>query len=583
MSVPLIEIDGESLTVNEEAAALISELDCPVCPVAVVGLYRSGKSSLLNFLNGENGFKVGPTVSRCTRGVWVSPFQVEENAILLLDTEGVGGLQADSRYDARIFALAALLGASLVYNSLGSIDENAISQLSFVAQLSQHIGDEDIDRFMPSFTWVLRDFALELVDERGEPITPDEYLENALRPQRGYEASVLERNRLRHMLTSFFPKRRCHPLVRPLSDEKKLQQIDDVDYGSLRGEFRRGIEELKEALFAPENVTVKTINGAPLRGKAYVSLIKQYVQAINDGGVPVIASAWDHVSHMECQAAEKDAFELFVKAIPRRKDPMELVDLQAKIDKATKQAMTLFQSRAIGATSSASLEDKIKAEVSDVHNANSKVSYSYCSNLASKLYVDLVWTRLDADPEHLALYWAEHKREYATRARGPAKDSALVAFLHDKYPQTMNELARRIEARRDQEAAVEHDRLVKVKAELAEFQGTKEARAQMLTDAQETLIQSQMDKAKAEARAAAASKQLEDARLAEKKSRKKLEARIASLEIQNERLQNDVSKHQDHVDTEHLRLEDHQPRSAAQQGPTTLVEPGTGGCKCILS
>ena len=60
-------------------------------------------------------------------------------AVVLLDTEGVGGLEADRRYDERIFALATLLSATLVYNSLGSIDENAIGQLSFVAQLSRHV------------------------------------------------------------------------------------------------------------------------------------------------------------------------------------------------------------------------------------------------------------------------------------------------------------------------------------------------------------------------------------------------------------------------------------------------------------
>lgn len=578
-SLPLIEIDGDHLTVNEEAVRLIEGIESPVCPVAVVGLYRSGKSSLLNFLRGENGFRVGPTVSRCTRGVWVSSFPVNEKSILLLDTEGVGGLQADSRYDARIFALAALLGATLVYNSLGAIDENALSQLSFVAQLSSHIGDEDIDRYMPLFIWVLRDFALELEDERGDPLTPDEYLENALRPQRGYEASILERNRLRHMLTSFFPHRKCHPLVRPLADESRLQQIDDVPYESLRPQFRQGLDDLKEVLFEPP--TPKTINGAPLRGRAYADLVRHFVKAINDGGVPVIASAWDHVSTMECQAAENDALELFKKAVPTPSDPVE--DLDAKIDKATKQALKFYASRALG-DSGSSLEDKIRAEIVELRAANAKVSSAFCSSLAAKLYVELVWTRFtpQTSAENLALWWAEHKREYATRARGPSKHQALVAFLYEKFPETTNELARRIEARRDHEAALEHDRLVKVKAELAEFQGTKEARAHMLSQAQETLIQSQMDKAKAEARAAAASKQLEDARLAEKKSRKKLEARIASLELQNERLQNDVAKHQDHIDTEHLRLDDHQQQRSAQ-GPTTLVEPGTGGCKCLIS
>ena len=147
--MPLVEVsdDKSQLSINPEAAALLARVDCVLCPIAIVGLYRTGKSSLLNFLNGkQRGFKVGPSVSRCTRGVWIygKPKTVTLGdgstcAVVLLDTEGVGGLEADAQYDTRIFALATLMCAGLVYNSLGSIDENAIGQLSFVAQLSKHV------------------------------------------------------------------------------------------------------------------------------------------------------------------------------------------------------------------------------------------------------------------------------------------------------------------------------------------------------------------------------------------------------------------------------------------------------------
>ena len=159
-ALPLIEVsdDKEVLKVNEEAVELLRRIDCAICPISIVGLYRTGKSSLLNFLHGgKAGFRTGHSVSRCTRGVWIygRPTRATlgdgtQVAVVLLDTEGVGGLEADRRYDERIFALATLLSATLVYNSLGSIDENAIGQLSFVAQLSRHVRfapkeDNDVD------------------------------------------------------------------------------------------------------------------------------------------------------------------------------------------------------------------------------------------------------------------------------------------------------------------------------------------------------------------------------------------------------------------------------------------------------
>jgi len=57
----------------------------------------------------------------------------------VVDTEGIGGLDEDNSHDMRIFSLAVLLSSYFVYNSMGSIDENALSSISFVTNISKHI------------------------------------------------------------------------------------------------------------------------------------------------------------------------------------------------------------------------------------------------------------------------------------------------------------------------------------------------------------------------------------------------------------------------------------------------------------
>ena len=58
---------------------------------------------------------------------------------------------------------------------MGSIDENALQNLSLVINLTKHIQikqsgiHEDVDpeefaKYFPSFMWVVRDFTLQLVD-----------------------------------------------------------------------------------------------------------------------------------------------------------------------------------------------------------------------------------------------------------------------------------------------------------------------------------------------------------------------------------------------------------------------------------
>ena len=55
-----------------------------------------------------------------------------------------------------------------------------LSNIIRVKEDDEEATEEDYAEFMPDFVWVLRDFALNLVDTDGNAITPNEYLENAL-------------------------------------------------------------------------------------------------------------------------------------------------------------------------------------------------------------------------------------------------------------------------------------------------------------------------------------------------------------------------------------------------------------------
>lgn len=197
-------------TLTQQGEDVIRSLNGNFGVISVAGMYRTGKSYLLNrmLLNREKGFSVGPTVNPCTKGLWIwsKPiYGIDDNGkrlpLLLIDTEGFGAFDEDTNHDIRIFTLAILLCSYFVYNSLGSIDENAIQSLSFVINLSKHIqlkannkkndsgniksvqglfdrknsetdfDHEELSNLFPSFLWVLRDFALQLVDENGETIT----------------------------------------------------------------------------------------------------------------------------------------------------------------------------------------------------------------------------------------------------------------------------------------------------------------------------------------------------------------------------------------------------------------------------
>jgi hypothetical protein len=177
-----IEEDG-TCSLNPEAVDMLCSIKEDVCVVSVAGLYRTGKSFLLNRLLGlQEGFEIGPTVNPCTKGLWIWGMPVSlshKRKLILIDTEGLGSFERDQTIDMHIFTLSVLLSSTFVYNSMGAIDEQALESLSLVCKLTERIhvksqaesSPEMYASYFPSFIWVLRDFALQIQDEDHNPVT----------------------------------------------------------------------------------------------------------------------------------------------------------------------------------------------------------------------------------------------------------------------------------------------------------------------------------------------------------------------------------------------------------------------------
>lgn len=97
----------------------------------------------------------------------------KETPIIIIDTEGLGAFDEDDNHDTKIFLLALLLCSFLIYNSVGSIDENVLNNLSLVVNLSKSLqikndqkaeDPDELAEYFPAFLWILRDFALKLID-----------------------------------------------------------------------------------------------------------------------------------------------------------------------------------------------------------------------------------------------------------------------------------------------------------------------------------------------------------------------------------------------------------------------------------
>ncbi|KAK1339822.1 hypothetical protein QTO34_018379 [Cnephaeus nilssonii] len=346
--VCLIENTNTQLVVNPEALKILSAITQPVVVVAIVGLYRTGKSYLMNKLAGQKkGFSLGSTVQSHTKGIWMwcVPHPKEPNyTLVLLDTEGLGDVEkGDNQNDSWIFALAILLSSTFVYNSMGTINQQAMDQLqypfcdpeqhknqkalfiytiflslllSYVTELTDKIRaksspDEnevedsaDFVSFFPDFVWTLRDFSLELEID-GQPISADKYLKNSLKLKQGTSPKDKNFNLPRLCIRKFFPKKKCFIFDRP-TERKKLGQLETMHDDELDPEFVQQVADFCSYIFT--NSKVKTLSGGiQVNGPRLETLVLTYVDAISSGDLPCMENAVLALAQIENSAAVQKA------------------------------------------------------------------------------------------------------------------------------------------------------------------------------------------------------------------------------------------------------------------------------------
>ena len=605
-----------NFSVPDEAVAALRKFDGPIAIVAVVGLYRTGKSYLVNRIVGhQHGFKVGPTINACTKGIWMwsepIPFENsrgEKLQLLVLDTEGIGGTDASSDYDTRIFSLAVLLCSTLVYNSLGTISEEAIGNLSFVANLSQHVrvkatqgnakdNDEDsskesttdaLSSFFPSFMWVIRDFSLVLEDEDYNEITELDYLNNSLKLREGFSSDVQAKNRIRQSLTSFFTKRDCVTIVRPLVDETKLQQIDDEPYESLRPEFRARMEKFRADLL--DQLTAKTLQGKPMSGSMFSTLARTFVEAMNSDGVPTITTAWDHVAKTETKEAMSRAIEAYQKQLAvviendRTGLPMDANELSEQHKRIKKDVKTNFLKSAVGEgaieTYMPKLKQKMQGYYNDACSENDRVSLELCSVLFVKLLDEHITSCLPnapgvndvdmlVDVAAVRMKLDRMRDTYKTESRGPQQDFVWQSKLTDASFVAYSAVLAWEQEKKDEEIRAVEQRARNAEAKLSTVAATEE------------ILREELEMSRKEGGSQGAESQMLMIKLSgqeqevevKKKQLADMESKLKAAKDKEEEMKKEYE-----IEMEKIKLELKEERDKEQP----IMAPAQGGCGCVL-
>ena len=366
LAIPFITYNESSkkFIINKDAKKILSNpSNKKIGIISLVGKYRTGKSFLLNKViinNNESntdGFAVGPTIKPCTKGIWLwsKPLIINGDSnegqfpTYLIDTEGLGAYDEDINHDSKIFLIAILISSLFIYNSIGTIDENALSNLSFILNLSKSLklkNNEDINinnisdintdnefaKYFPILFWVLRDFSLKLEDSEGNAINSNQYLENSLMEQEGTSEVIIEKNLIRKKIKNYFLERYCFPLVRPVENEKDLQNLMNLPDNKIRPEFLLQSNNLKNNIFS--KIKPKNFGGNILSGEMLIALLESIINSINNGAIPVIENSWKYITDNECIKNTKIFVEKYrEKIIKFQKEKIEKENFFEELNK----------------------------------------------------------------------------------------------------------------------------------------------------------------------------------------------------------------------------------------------------------
>ncbi|KAM4651729.1 guanylate-binding protein 1-like [Discoglossus pictus] len=412
----LIEnVDGHTLKINEKAMQFLSAIDQPVVVIAIVGKYRTGKSYLMNKLAGRSsGFALGGTIQSKTKGIWmwcVPHPSKPEHTLVLLDTEGLGDVEkGDSKNDCWIFSLAVLLSSNFVFNSVGTIDQQAMEQLHYVTELTKLIQvkssqdksevksikgsspESEFKRVFPTFTWCVRDFCLEL-EYNGKEISANEYLTNSLKLKTGSSEQDKAYNLPRDCILSFFHTFRCFVFDRP-ANGRNLRVLDQLKESDLEQDFVEQAHKFCTYLY--EEGQVKTLlGGIQATGKFLGVVTESYVKAILSGSVPCIENALMALSESENAGAVQDAVSKYENEMNEKKNHFPTETYQEFLNlhrDCEREALNVFAERSFNDEDQKHqyiLKEKLENKMKEFCQSNEEASVTRCKALIKELGLTL--------------------------------------------------------------------------------------------------------------------------------------------------------------------------------------------------
>ena len=280
-----------------------------------------------NLINSDNwlgeddepltGFEWKAGTKRVTTGLilWSDVFlydgpKGEKIAIYLMDTQGLFDHKSTSVDNSRIFSLSTMISSVQILNLFNIIQENHLQYLQFATEYARYASAEDEKSPFQRLLILIRDWS-----------SPEDY-RYGLKGGRAYLSTNLEiqdyqtreLQSVRRYLHSSFDKIDCFLMAYP-GRAVARDSTYDGRWSEIDEEFVQGMQDLFEFLFAPTKLTVKKINGVPIKPADLLIFINTYVENFKSDQMPEATNVYESTLEKQFRVLIARSVDVYINAV----------------------------------------------------------------------------------------------------------------------------------------------------------------------------------------------------------------------------------------------------------------------------
>jgi len=236
-------------------------------------------------------------------------------------------------------------------------------------------------------------------------------------------------------------------------------------------------------------------------------LTRNYVKAINEGGVPTISTAWENVVQREAQRALSIASNHYRERVKEHlHEVVEQEEFHSLHENAQASAIALFRKKCVGSTPQhIQFEDDLykltETTYKSFQDDNYKKSTEKCQRIMRNLLQELhqsISSGSIQTYDQLEVAWDTTRKQYDSSASGPARESVksnslekvsldICKQIHDSLLKQMRDEFNTELRQRDERANQEYQRLEGIYREQEQDKKRSEERVLEIEDLRKSL------------------------------------------------------------------------------------------------